>query len=142
MNEPTPLTDAAKKLRDEYISKIPDNLWSSLQDGDCSISENWVKNAPPDGWEIANQLERLCASQQRKIEELKKERDEFHRCMLAREESLKKESEAVVRAKTERDEWKRVAGLLDGELERIAQVVCLEDAESIVAIRGAFAGMK
>lgn len=59
---PTPRTDAAEKARQEYVSAIPDNLFSSLQDGQSEVGENWVKNAPPDGWSTARQLERELAS--------------------------------------------------------------------------------
>ena len=58
MTTPTLRTDAAERARQEYVEKVPDGLWNELKDGGYSITKDWLKNAPPDGWEFARQLER------------------------------------------------------------------------------------
>lgn len=52
------MTDAAEKLRKEYTSKIPENLFSELDVYlNNAVAKEWVKNAPPDGWSTSRTLE-------------------------------------------------------------------------------------
>lgn len=75
------------------------------------------------GTSILTELDRLRAENERLV----KERDEFHRCLLARETALKNEGERWVRMMEERDVIKAENARLAGEVERLSEEKVIVD---------------
>lgn len=57
MNSETPETDAAKEARFRYTSQWTDEDKAKMLTASQEEQMEWVKNCPPDGWEIARRLE-------------------------------------------------------------------------------------
>jgi hypothetical protein len=54
----TPRTDEAERAYVNYTSNPPDGIWTELKKGkDDDIAQSFLKNAPPNGWKTARQLE-------------------------------------------------------------------------------------